>query len=204
MGYGLNPSDSGCYEGTTCLINKFDIRDEKQLKEVEEGITLAKAMLLEQEPIHGSFDFDHFKAIHRFLFCDLYDWAGEIRTVNISKKRTNFTDHNEIERIGTATLNKIKHGCLDNLDFNTFAEKIAVLYHEINILHPFREGNGRTERTFFTQLIRQYGYDINFAEVDTDLLMIATIQAAQGVMDYLISFFREAIEEPEQSIDFSM
>lgn len=54
-----------------------------------------------------------------------------------------------------------------------------------NILHPFGEGNGRAQRVFLTQLVRYAGYDINWAEVDTDLLMIATIQAAQGVTNLL-------------------
>ena len=62
-----------------------------------------------------------------------------------------------------------------------------------NFLHPFREGNGRTQRVFLTQLIRNVGCDINFADMDTDLLMIATIQSAQGVTDLLKVIFSESI-----------
>ena len=65
------------------------------------------------------------------------------------------------------------------------------------MLHPFREGNGRTERLFFMLLIRRCGYRIDFAECDMDALMIATIYAAQGVPNYLTSFFQEAIRETE-------
>ena len=68
-------------------------------------------------------------------------------------------------------------------------EKIVDFYCATNYLHPFREGNGRTQRAFLTQLIRNAGYDINWAEVDGDLLMIATIQAPQGVTNLLQQVF---------------
>ena len=87
MAYSLNPSSDNCYEGTTCLINKLEIRDEKRLSEIEAQITFAKAVMLEESPIYDDFGFEHFKKIHQFLFCDLYEWAGQVRTVNISKKK---------------------------------------------------------------------------------------------------------------------
>ena len=61
------------------------------------------------------------------------------------------------------------------------------------MLHPFREGNGRTQRVFLTQLIRHSGHDINFSTIDTDELMIATIQSANGIVDYLRNLFKESI-----------
>lgn len=66
----------------------------------------------------------------------------------------------------------------------------------INILHPFREGNGRTERIFISQLIRFNGYDIDFSDIDTDYLMFATIQSAQGITDNLVNLFKEKIIQP--------
>ena len=198
MAYSLNPSSANCYEGTTCLINKLGIKDEKRLSELEAQITFAKAVLLEEAPIEGNFDFEHFKKIHEFLLCDLYDWAGQIRTVDISKKRTKFLAAASIEKIATQCFSKIADGYLDNLSFEDFATRIAEFYNDVNHIHPFREGNGRVQRIYFTQLIRHYGYDINFSEVDTDELMIATIQASQGVMDFLIEFFKDAIIVPEK------
>ena len=198
MAYSLNPSSANCYEGTTCLINKFGVKDEKRLSELEAQITFAKAVLLEEAPIEGNFDFEHFKKIHEFLLCDLYDWAGQIRTVDISKKRTKFLAAASIEKIAIQCFSKIADGYLDNLSFEDFATRIAEFYNDVNHIHPFREGNGRVQRIYFTQLIRHYGYDINFSEVDTDELMIATIQASQGVMDFLIEFFKDAIIVPEK------
>ena len=195
MGYSLDSSTENCYEGTTCLINKFDIRDEEKLAEIEAKITFAKAVMLDDTPISGEFDFEHYKLIHKFLLCDIYDWAGEVRTANISKKRTRFLDAEFIESIGEKSFSKVKNGYFDNLSFEAFATRIAEFYNDVNYIHPFREGNGRTQRIYFTQLIRHYGYDINFSDIDTDELMIATIQASQGVMDFLVDIFREHICE---------
>ena len=193
MAYSLNPSSDNCYEGTTCLINKFGIKDEKKLSELEAQITFAKAVLLDADSIKGNFDFEHFKKIHEFLFCDLYDWAGQIRTVDISKKRTKFLSAASVECVATKCFSKVSNGYFDDLSFDDFATQIAEFYNNVNHIHPFREGNGRVQRIYFTQLIRHYGYDINFSEVDTDELMIATIQASQGVLDFLIAFFKGSI-----------
>ena len=193
MAYSLNPSSDNCYEGTTCLVNKLGIRDEKKLSEIEAGITFAKAVMLEETPINGDFDFEHLKKIHKFLLCDLYEWAGQARTVDISKKRTKFLDAASIESIATKCFSKVKDGYFENLSFDEFVKRIAEFYNDVNYIHPFREGNGRTQRIYFAQLIRHYGYDINFADVDTDELMIATIQASSGVMDFLVEFFEDSI-----------
>ena len=193
MAYSLNPSSDNCYEGTTCLVNKLGIRDEEKLAWVEAQITFAKTVMLEENPIEGNFDFEHLKRIHEFLLCDLYEWAGQIRTVDISKKRTKFLDAISVEEIANKCFSKIAEGYLDDLPFEEFAKRIAEFYNDVNYIHPFREGNGRAQRVYFTQLIRHYGYDINFSEVDTDELMIATIQASGGVIDFLVEFFTEAI-----------
>ena len=197
MAYSLNPSSDNCYEGTTCLVNKLGIRDEKRLSEVEAQITFAKAVMLEETPIDDDFGFEHFKKIHEFLLCDLYEWAGQVRTVDISKKRTKFLDAASIESIGAKCFAKVKDGYFENLSFDEFVKRIAEFYNDVNYIHPFREGNGRTQRIYFTQLIRHYGYDINFADVDTDELMIATIQASSGVIDFLVEFFKNSIIIPD-------
>ena len=77
--------------------------------------------------------------------------------------------------------------------FEEFVENIVDLYCTLNIIHPFREGNGRTQRIFISQLIRFNGYDINFSDIDPNLLMIATIKSAQGITDNLFNIFRTGI-----------
>lgn len=194
MSYIIDAVTDGCYEGTSCLINKLDIRDEKKLDMVEAHITLAKISILQQNPIAGDFDFEHYKAIHKFLFEDLYDWAGIPRMVDISKKGTSFVKADDIVMIADACFKRLKsQNYFKNLDIDSFAEKITDFYCVTNNLHPFREGNGRTQRVFLSQLANNAGYEMNFADIDTDTLMIATIYASNGVDTYLKEALRTII-----------
>ena len=97
MGYSIDPISANCYPDTTVLINKFDIRDEDKLSEIESILSSARYAEWLNEPQCSTFDFTHYKSIHHFLFSDLYDWAGQVRTVNISKKGTQFVPAENIE-----------------------------------------------------------------------------------------------------------
>ena len=194
MSYSIDSHTDSCYEGTTCLINKFDIRDEKQLDSIESHITLAKISILQQNPINGNFDFEHYKAIHKFIFEDIYDWAGTIRTVDISKKGTMFVKAEEINIIAAACFENLKkHNYFKNLSIDDFVEKLTDFYCVTNTLHPFREGNGRTQRVFLSYLALNAGYELDFSGIDTDVLMVATIHAANGVDVHLKESLREII-----------
>lgn len=194
MSYSIDSISDNCYEGTTCLINKLNIRDEEKLNFVESQITIHKTAELLNTQSFGDFDFSHYKAIHKYLFNELYDWAGEIRTVNMSKKGTSFVDVSEIEAVASACFKRLRdENYLKNQTFDDFVEDIVDFYCTTNILHPFREGNGRTQRIFISQLIQLNGYSIDFDRIDTDELMMATIQAANGINDNLKSIFKNAI-----------
>lgn len=195
MGYDINASTSNCYEGTTCLINKLGITDESKLKEFEGAVTFAKASELEKNPISTAFDIEHYRAIHKYLFEDIYDWAGEYRTVNLSKKGTKFAPADKISDLMTACFTRLKENdFFQGNSFDVFVENIVDFYCVTNMIHPFREGNGRTQRIFITQLIRYNDYDIDFSSIDKDELMIATIQSANGVTDYLKNIFHNSIK----------
>lgn len=86
MPYTIDPSSADCYPCTSVLINKFDLRSQQELDRVEAVLVTAKAAQWEESPLCSTFDFEHYKAIHRHLFCDLYEWAGVPRSINISKK----------------------------------------------------------------------------------------------------------------------
>ena len=200
MAYSIDSTTDGCYPGTTCLVNKLGIQDELALAETEAAVVLGKASLLDQQPIPGVFDFDHYKRIHQFLFCDLYDWAGQIRTINLSKKGTAFVPAAEIESCAVACFKRLAEFSGEGMSHRELAEEVADFYHTVNMLHPFREGNGRTQRIFFTQWIRSLGYEVDLSSVDPDAFMIATIYAAQGVMDQLADFFEQMIEQPQMEM----
>lgn len=194
MGYSLDPISDNCYPGTAVLVNKFDIYDENKLDEVETVLVSTRNTEWLQEPQMDSFDFAHYCAIHHFLFSDLYDWAGQVRTVNISKKGTAFCIAEKIEQHAQLVFQRLANcNFFRSLPHAAFVDEIVDFYCVSNMLHPFREGNGRTQRAFLTQLIRAAGYDINWSEVDTDLLMFATIQSANGVTDLLRTILSEAI-----------
>lgn len=195
MSYEMDDLTADCYEGTACLINKFDIREESRLMNIEAAITFAKASELEKNGLSGNFDFEHYLSIHKYLFEDIYDWAGEIRKVEMSKKGTRFAKVNEIENLCKNCFERLKDSnFLLGLNFDDFVESIVDFYCVINIIHPFREGNGRVQRIFISQLIRYNGYDIDFSKIDKDELMIFTIQAANGVRDNLIELFSKEIK----------
>lgn len=195
MSYSIDALTADCYEGTSCLINKFNIKDENKLSNIEAAITFAKASELEKTPINGNFDLEHYLAIHRYLFEDIYDWAGKIRTVEMSKKGTSFAKSEEIEELCNGCFDRLKNmNYFHGMSFAQFVENIVDLYCTINIIHPFREGNGRTQRIFISQLIRYNGYDIDFSAIDADELMIATIHSASGINDYLIDIFSKHIK----------
>lgn len=158
-----NAATESCYDGTTCLINKFNIKDEKELEKIESSITFAKLSLLEHEPIEGNFDFEYYKQIHYFVFCDLFEWAGQIRTIDLSKKKTSFVVAGDIDKLSNAIFDRIINEIISKeLSFKEFVNEISDSYHSVNMLHPFREGNGRTQRIYFTLLVRHCGYDIDF------------------------------------------
>ena len=205
MSYSIDAITDNCYKGTTCLINNLDIRDKKQLDIVESQITVAKISILQHNPIEGNVDFEHYKAIHKFIFEDLYDWAGIPRTVDISKKGTFFVAAKNIDEIATACFERLKNqNYFKNLELDDFVEKITDFYCVTNNLHPFREGNGRTQRVFLSQLALNAGYEMDFSNMDTDELMVATIQAANGVDTYLKNVLREIIKPVEPDFDISM
>lgn len=203
MAYSIEASYNSCYEGTTCLINKLGIRDEALLAKTESAYTLAKASYLEFHPLMGGFDLAHYQSIHRFLFSDLYEWAGELRQVNLSKKGTVFVPAADIKRCADAYFFRASQIDFSALSRRETAVEFADLYSTLNMIHPFREGNGRVQRIFFKQWIGHLGFDIDFSDIDTDWFMVATIHAAQGIMDDLIDVFDQLLE-PTQRIDMDL
>ncbi|MBO5246719.1 MAG: Fic family protein [Eubacterium sp.] len=141
-----------CYPGTQVLVNKLDIHDRQQLSMVEREISIIKATVLAGS-ITGKFDFEHLKEIHKFLFEDIYDWAGKIRTVDIAKGNV-FCFVQFIEMQFAELYEKLKRDNFlkDETDKEYVSKKIVYYLSELNVIHPFREGNGRTQRIYCQQL----------------------------------------------------
>ena len=195
MSYSIESLAADCYEGTSVLINKLDIRNEEELNDYESFVTGFKMIYLLQQNLKANFDFEDYKAIHRELFSDLYEWAGMPRNINLSKQGTAFCSYEKIDDLGKRIFSRLKKlNYLVGLDREKFVCEIADLYDTINRLHPFREGNGRTQRVFFIQLVNNAGYSLDYSAMDSDDFMIATIYAAQGVINGLIDCFNDLIK----------
>ncbi len=95
MPYTIEAAQDGCYPGTTVLVNKFDLHTQKELNAVESVLVTAKTIQWSENPRCAAFDFEHYKAIHRHLFGELYDWR-QVRMVNLSKKGTQFCPVEEL------------------------------------------------------------------------------------------------------------
>lgn len=161
-------ADPYVYPGTDVLRNKPGFRDEGALRAFEYEQTTDRAAELSSKPITGKFDLDHLKAIHKHLFQDVYAWAGEVRTVNISKDAIGFAPASYIESYGrTVAADLAKENHLKGLDKPKFVERLANHFTEFNVLHPFREGNGRSTREFVGQLARNAGYELDQTRIDS-------------------------------------
>lgn len=194
MAYDITPSQSDCYPGTNVLINKLNIKEQKQLDENETLITSVKTLQIELRPMAQEPDFAYYKSLHLELFEELYDWAGQVRQINISKLRTAFCPADQIESTAWEIFARLKsHRYFLDLSRDELVNELADLYDSINYLHPFREGNGRVQRLYFRQLARRIGCSLNFAAVDSDRMMVATIHASVGIMDDLRKVFDEIL-----------
>lgn len=166
------------YEGTHTLVNKLNIKNQKKLDEYEASIVSLKLMALAKKGISGNFDIHHFVSIHKFLFDDIYNFAGLFRSENIAKDYFKFANWEYIEPELNRLLNSLKkENFLANLSKEDFSKKLAYYWSEINVLHPFREGNGRTTREFLRQLALKNNYTLNLHKVSSSELLDASIKS---------------------------
>lgn len=106
---------------------------------------------------------EHYKAIHRFLFEDIYDWAGAFREVDMSKKGRGFCSADQLDDVARNCFDRLaENNLFSHLDRDEFVDAVVDFYCVTNMLHPFRDGNGRTQRIFISQLIHHNGYDFDF------------------------------------------
>ena len=183
-----------CYPDSNVLKNKLNIKDNKLLKNAEEEITLIKQMELLKNPIKGNFTKTHLMNIHKFIFEDIYSFAGKIRREQISKGDTMFYPPNLIDREINKLFSKIKEkNMLKKSEAEKAFDNLAFVMAELNIIHPFREGNGRSIREFIRLMAKRMGYDINWGNADKEELLEASIQS---VDDYrvLIGIIKSCVE----------
>lgn len=164
--------------GTDILRNRLGIRDAAKLEAVEYELTSIRA---QQGLPPGRLDYAHYKSIHHHLFQDVYAWAGKPRTVNIAKGgssfcRVEFIDAQMNKLLGELHAEKF----LSGLDYPTAAARAAHYLVEINAIHPFREGNGRTQHSFLSLLLERVGRPRDFSKLNPKKLLQAAIDGFNG------------------------
>jgi cell filamentation protein len=167
-------TDPYVYSGTEVLINKEDIRDQGELEAFERVMTAAR---LEVLPATVPLTQDGYRQLHRHIFQDVYDWAGEYRTVNIAKGGHMFCLVPYIAdqmRQRFATIQAESGLGLSSRE--EFVSRAAEHISEINAIHPFREGNGRTARAFLECLADHAGCRVTLERIDPDAWIDASIR----------------------------
>lgn len=163
------------------LRNRLGITDAAELARAEAELTSYRLIELRARPLPGNYDLPHLQAFHRYIFGDVYDWAGELRTVSLGKGGALFCHPQHLVATADdvfARLARDRH--LRGRDRTAFVDGLTALLAEVNALHPFREGNGRTQRAFLAQLARDAGYRIRWAELDPETNRAASAAARAG------------------------
>jgi len=159
--------DVYCIPGTAVLKNKAGITDQALLDEYEGDFTAIRLLELTQNPIQGSFDLAHLCKIHSYLFQDVYEWAGEVRSVDIIRGDSRFCNVRQIQSYSHTIFSALSaEKYLVNLEPAVFANRLAHYLSEVNAIHPFREGNGRVQRLFISQLAEHAGYSLDYSALD--------------------------------------
>lgn len=190
-----------CYPDSNVLRNKLGITDRKLLEEKEAAITSIRAMELDSNPVDGCYDLDHLRRIHRHLFSDIYDWAGELRTVDIAKGNA-FCPCTNIESYASQIFDELRRdNYLRGLDEDSFVERVAYYLGEINVIHPFREGNGRAQRKFIEQLSTDAGHPMSFRLVGKEEMIVACDHAFSGRYGLMSTMLERCLLTPAKVTD---
>ena len=174
------------------LRNLLGIADEAALEQTEAAFVATRSYELSRTPLKGHFDLAHLQAIHRYLFGDMYEWAGQLRTIDISKGSNRFAHH---AHIGSAAapifLELATENLLAGVDAASFSDRAAYYLGELNALHPFREGNGRAQREFISHLAHANGYYIAWENVGQPDMLAAAIKSFHGDTSNLAALIRK-------------
>ncbi len=154
------------------LRNLLGATSTAELRALEPQAVFANELELSDRGITRSSDLTELRAVHAQLFDGVYDWAGHIRTVDIRKNRDDagfFLPVGYIERAAGFLFSELaEEDGLRNLDKEEFVERLAYFYDQLNYIHPFREGNGRAQRVFWSRVATDAGYQIDWDQVVGD------------------------------------
>ena len=173
---------------TGVLKNLLNIKEQSLLEKVESEFSSYQAFQLYINPLKDApFDSNSLCSIHYRLFKDVFEWAGKYRTVDISKGGNRFAHVHYIQSSLDALFKQLKEeNGLQGLDASLFSQRSAFYMAELNAIHPFREGNGRTQREFLNQLAYRNNMMIEWTKIPAKEILKATIESYSGNTRLLI------------------
>lgn len=166
---------------TGVLKNLLGITDPATLGAAEANLVAARSRQLALKPLPGNFDLTHLQAIHKYLFQDLYTWAGQLRTVDISKGTTRFANCAFLHSAAAYIFGQLANEkLLIGLALEEFSQRAAYYLGELNALHPFRDGNGRTQREFMSHLAQKNGLVLDWADASQQEIIAVSEESFHG------------------------
>ena len=169
------------------------------LYEKEKILTNTKMIMLKENPVEGKFDYAHLKAIHYFLFSEVYSWAGQDRydahiVAKFGKGKTVFTSYAKLPDVSKVLFDALEaEAYFKGQEKEEFTLSMSIFMNGLNILHPFREGNGRVQRIFMQYLAENAGYTLNFQDILEDEMTKASIAGASGDLALVRNIFTKTI-----------
>lgn len=182
-----------CYPKSNVLKNKLGITNGEDLQSAEREITAVRMAVAQVNGIPGAFDLKHLQEIHKYLFSDIYEWAGQFRQVDISKGNS-FCHWAFIETQANELFAKLqKELPFKGLSQDEVAKRLSFYLGEINVLHPFREGNGRSQRLFVQLLAQELGYSLDFSKITPREMIIASAESFACKYSKMDAIFQKVI-----------
>ena len=171
------------------------MRDPSKLARLDAEQTSIVIAQLERARLPGRYDLEHLGAFHRRIFGDIYEWAGELRSVAIAKDESVFALPEHIEAYLAGVFGALAgEGYLRGLARAEFLDRITHYHAELNAAHPFREGNGRAQRAFVGQLARDAGYALAWRRLERDRNIEAARASHRGEFSPLHELLDELLE----------
>ena len=183
------------YDGTNVLRNKLGIKDWNNLKAIEEKIILEKLTALYMHPLKGNFDINHLKSLHRYLFGDLYEFAGKLRDVEMFREQSAFLDYVQIPDKLSKVLEEYKQKKVITSSTFEIGLFLANFYKDIIYIHPFRDGNGRTVREFLREYVLVFfpEYELDYSKMNKENALLAIKESDSYSINLLAYEFYNAL-----------
>jgi cell filamentation protein len=189
------PDDPYTDPVTGVLRNKLGLRTAAELEAAEREITHAALILLRETPVRPAYDLPHLCAVHRRIFADIYAWAGQVRTVAIAKG-SQFCLPQHIEPSAAEIFRQLSdENFLQSLERDAFLDRLTYYLGEVNAIHPFREGNGRTQRALFEQLADDAGFTLAWQRLDAARNIAASAAIMRGDAAPMRKMLDELVQE---------